>query len=331
MGSELLTTGSIVAAFLAGGVALFAPCCIVFLAPSYLAGAVKNRRWRLLPLTFLFAAGLALVLVPITLGMSLLAGAIARYHAPLYYAGGALMIALALLALSGRMWSLPSILRAPDTTKGDSASFFALGVFSGVASSCCAPVLAGVMTLSALSGSAAGGLVLGLAYVFGMVFPLFVMALVWDRARLGEKKFLRARPVRFRIGGRVIATNSLNLVVAVGFTVMGGFIIALANDRDMTGGTELQDKASNILTTVFLRIQDWLSPVPEPILGLMLLALVGVFVLATLAGRRRGGDIDVPDDSPTSDSPAELADATADPGSASVTGSRPETPPTTRH
>ena len=49
--------------FFAGGVALFAPCCIVFLAPSYLAGAVKNRRWRLLPLTFLFAAGLAVVLV----------------------------------------------------------------------------------------------------------------------------------------------------------------------------------------------------------------------------------------------------------------------------
>jgi cytochrome c-type biogenesis protein len=50
---------------------LFAPCCNVFLAPSYMAAAVKNRRWRLLPLTFVFAAGLALVLVPITLGMSL--------------------------------------------------------------------------------------------------------------------------------------------------------------------------------------------------------------------------------------------------------------------
>jgi cytochrome c-type biogenesis protein len=36
---DLLTTGSVLAAFLAGGVALFAPCCIVFLAPSYLAGA----------------------------------------------------------------------------------------------------------------------------------------------------------------------------------------------------------------------------------------------------------------------------------------------------
>ena len=84
MGAELLATGSILAAFFAGGVALFAPCCIVFLAPSYLAAAAKNERWRLLPLTFVFAAGLALVLVPITLGASLLAGAIAKYHVPLY-------------------------------------------------------------------------------------------------------------------------------------------------------------------------------------------------------------------------------------------------------
>ncbi|WP_448059224.1 cytochrome c biogenesis CcdA family protein [Cellulomonas hominis] len=305
MGSELLTTGSVIAAFFAGGVALFAPCCIVFLAPSYLAGAVKNRRWRLLPLTFIFAAGLALVLVPITLGMSLLAGAIARYHAPLYYAGGVLMLTLAALALSGRMWSLPSFLRAPDTTRGDSASFFALGVFSGIASSCCAPVLAGVMTLSALSGSAIGGLTLGLAYVFGMVFPLFVMALVWDRARLGEKKLVRARLVRLRVRGRVLVTNTLNLAVAVGFTVMGVFIIALADDADMTGGTAAQDSIARTLTDVFLRIQDWASPVPEPVLGLALLALAAVFVLATLAGRRRRPTTEPDDDDqlPVPDAP----------------------------
>lgn len=290
MGTELLTTGSIIAAFFAGGVALFAPCCIVFLAPSYLAGAVKNRRWRLLPLTFIFAAGLALVLVPITLGMSLLSGAIARYHGPLYIAGGILMIALAVLALSGKMWSLPSVLRAPDTSRGDSASFFALGVFSGVASSCCAPVLAGVMTLSVLSGSPAGGLALGLAYVFGMVFPLFVMALIWDKAKLGEKKFLRAKLVRMRVAGRVVVTNTVNIAVAVGFTIMGVFIIALADDTDMTGGTRAQDMAASTLTDVFLAVQRFVSPVPEPVLGLGLLALVGLFVWATLSERRRRAD-----------------------------------------
>ncbi|NMR21570.1 cytochrome c biogenesis protein CcdA [Cellulomonas fimi] len=287
MGTELLTTGSILAAFLAGGVALFAPCCIVFLAPSYLAGAVKNRRWRLLPLTFVFAAGLAVVLVPITLGMGLLAGAIARYHQPLYYVGGALMIALAGLALSGKMWSLPSFLRAPDTSRGDSASFFALGVFSGIASSCCAPVLAGVMTLSVLSGSPIGGLALGLTYVFGMVFPLFIMALVWDKARLGEKKFLQAKPVRVRLAGRVLVTNTLNVAVAIGFVIMGGFVIALSGSTEMTGGSAFQDGASRLLTDVFARVQTWLAPVPEILLGLGLLAVVAAFVWATLAGRRR--------------------------------------------
>ncbi len=116
MGTELLATGSVLAAFFAGAVALFAPCCIVFLAPSYLAAAVKNNRWRLLPLTFVFAAGLALVLVPITLGVSLIAGAIAMYHTPLYWAGGLLMIGLGILAFTGRMWSMPAMLKAPDTT-----------------------------------------------------------------------------------------------------------------------------------------------------------------------------------------------------------------------
>ena len=298
MGS-LLTTGSVLAAFLAGGVALFAPCCIVFLAPSYMAVAVKNRRWRLLPLTFVFAAGLALVLVPITLGMSLVASAIANYHAPLYYAGGALMLALAVFTLPGRMVSLPSFLRAPDTARGDTGSFFALGVFSGIASSCCAPVLAGVMALSALSGSAIGGISLGLAYTFGMVFPLFLMALAWDRFRLGERRFLRARPVRIRVAGKVLVTNTVNLAVAAGFAVMGGFVIYLANTGQMTGGPGFQVAIGKGLERVFVRIETWSDPVPEPVLGLAVLALAAVFVLATLRDRRRGTPVDDTDDETT--------------------------------
>jgi cytochrome c-type biogenesis protein len=282
---DLLTTGSVLAAFFAGGVALFAPCCIVFLAPSYLAVAVKNRRWRLLPLTFVFTAGLALVLVPITLGMSLVASAIANYHQPLYYAGGALMLMLAGFTVSGRMISLPSFLRAPDTRGGDSASFFALGVFSGIASSCCAPVLAGVMTLSALSGSALGGITLGLAYTFGMVFPLFVMALAWDRYRLGERRWLRAKPLRIRVAGRTLATNTVNLAVAVAFAVMGGFVIWLAGSAQMTAGPGFQVTVGKGLERLFTRIETWVDPVPEPVLGLAVLALAAIFVFATLRDR----------------------------------------------
>ncbi|HET8680452.1 MAG TPA: cytochrome c biogenesis protein CcdA [Micromonosporaceae bacterium] len=282
----LLTTGSVLAAFFAGMVALFAPCCIVFLAPSYLAAAVRSRRWRLLPLTFVFAAGLALVMVPITLGMSLVAGAIARYHAPLYYAGGALLLLLAAYSLSGRMWSLPRFLRAPDTRSGDSGSFFALGVFSGIASSCCAPVLAGVMTLSALAGSPAGGTLLGLAFVLGMTFPLFTMAMVWDRLGLRDRPWRSARPVRLRLAGRTLVTNTVNLAVAVAFATMGGFVIYLAGAEQMTTGPGFQAAIGRWLSRRFEQVQQWLDPVPEPVLGLAVLAVAAVFVWATLTDRR---------------------------------------------
>ena len=284
--TDLLTTGSVLAAFFAGGVALFAPCCIVFLAPSYLAVAVKNRRWRLLPLTLVFAAGLGLVLVPLTLGMSLLAAAIARYHQILYTAGGILMLALAAWSLTGRMWSLPSFLRTPDTRRGDTASFFALGVFSGIASACCAPVLVGVMTLSALSGSPIGGLALGIAYVFGMVFPLLVMALLWDRFRLGERRFLQAKPVTIRLPRQhVLHTNTINVGVAIAFAIMGVFVLYLADTGSMTSGPGFQVAIGSGLSVVFAQLQQWLAPVPEPVLGLGLLLLAAGFIWATL--RRR--------------------------------------------
>ena len=283
---NLLASGSVVAAFFAGGVALFAPCCIVFLAPGYLALAARNHRWRLLPLTFAFTAGLALVLVPITLGISLVAASIARFHAPLYYAGGTLMLALAALALSGRMWSMPRFLPDPDAGRGDSASFFAFGVFSGIASSCCAPVLAGVMTLSALSGTPGGGIVLGLAYVFGMTFPLLVMALAWDKLHLSERRLLRARAVRLHLAGRTLVTSTVNIAVAAGFAAMAGFVFYLAGAGRMTGGPGFQVAIGRVLSRVFRRIEIWTAPVPEAVLGLALLALAAVFVVAALRGRR---------------------------------------------
>ena len=183
---------------------------------------------------------------------------------------------------------MPSVLRAPDTSRGDTATFFSLGVFSGIASSCCAPVLAGVMTLSALSGNPLGGLVLGLAFVFGMVIPLFVMALAWDTARLDERRWGRARPIRFTLAGHTLHTNTVNLLVAVAFVVMGVWVIALAGSASMTGqGTWFQLAAADWVTRAAQMVLDVLAPLPEPVLGLALLALAGTFVWGSLRDRRR--------------------------------------------
>jgi hypothetical protein len=149
------------------------------------------------------------------------------------------------------------------------------------------PVLAGVMALSALSGTPGGGVVLGLAYVFGMVFPLFAMALAWDKLHLSERRFGRARPVRLRIAGRTLVTSTVNIAVAVGFVVMAGFVYYLAGAGRMTGGPGFQVAIGRALARVFRRIEVWTAPVPEAVLGLALLALAAIFVVTALHGRHR--------------------------------------------
>lgn len=67
MDSSLLFGGSVIVAMIAGTVALFAPCCISVMLPSYFASAFQNRR-KLVAMTFLFAAGIATIVLPIALG-----------------------------------------------------------------------------------------------------------------------------------------------------------------------------------------------------------------------------------------------------------------------
>jgi len=284
----LLVGGSIIAAFFAGAIALFSPCCVVFLLPAYLATAVKNRRWRLLPLTLIFAAGIAVVLLPVMLGVGVLSNTLQRWHTPLYYLGGVLLLTFAVLSVLGRSWHLPSFVRSPDLERGgDTGGIFALGVFSGVASSCCAPVLAGVMTLSALSSSLLGSLALGLAYVFGMSFPLFLTALFWDRYKLGEKRFLQAKPVSLSVAGRTIATNTMNLVAAAAFGIMGFIVLVLAANGNTTATPGFQRAIGRWLTSALIRVEGWLDPIPEPVLVVGLLAVAAYFVAASLRDRDR--------------------------------------------
>jgi len=275
---------SLLAAFVAGAVALFAPCCIVFMFPAYLGAAVRNRRWRLVPFTFVFAAGLALVLVPVTLGVGLLTRPLLRYHALIYSFGGLLMLAMAAFAVTGKTWSLPMLKGSPDLQRTDSAGVFALGVFSGAASSCCAPVLAGVVTMSAVAPSLPMAAVIGLAYVFGMVFPLLVMTLVWDRSGLRQSRRIRGKDIHWSLWGRRFHTNTLNLVAAVAMGAMGLLFVFLA----VTGASLVSQTQAGVagwIEDLLKPVVDFLAPIPN---WLGALALVGFAVGAVvLSGRER--------------------------------------------
>jgi len=288
--------GSLTAAFFAGVIALFAPCCIVFMFPSYLSVAVKNRRNRLVPLTFVYAAGISVVLLPVTLGVSALSRSLLRFHGPLYAIGGSLLMVLAILAVTGRTWMLPVMARSPDVRRTDTGGVFALGVFSGAASACCAPVLAGVATLSAVSPSLLQSAAMGLAYVFGMVFPLVILTVIWDRAGLATRPRLRGRIVRWRLGPMKFITNTFDIFAAALFSIMGVVLWIVA----ITGAsvaTSFQADFALWLEDRFSLIVDLLDPVPQPVIGVLLLSTAVGSVVFT--GRRSAAAQDQ-SDRPTS-------------------------------
>ncbi len=283
--------GSLAAAFFAGVVALFAPCCIVFMFPSYLSVAVKNRRSRLVPLTFVYAAGISLVLLPVTLGVGALSRSLIRFHGPLYATGGTLLLVLAVLAVTGRTWMLPIMGGAPDVRRTDTGGVFALGVFSGAASACCAPVLAGVVTLSAVSPSLVQSTAMGFAYVFGMVFPLVILTVIWDRAGLADRPRVRGRIVRWHVGAKNFITNTFDLVAAALFSAMGVLLwmVAITGASVTTG---FQTDAGVWLEGRFQLITDLLEPIPEALIGVVLVSVaVGAVVLT---GRRSSRGTDEP-------------------------------------
>lgn len=273
----LFLGGTLLAAFVAGSVALFAPCCIVVMFPAYLAAAVRHNRWRLVPLTLVFAAGVATVLVPVTLGVGVLTSSLLRYHSLLYAGGAVLLLVLAAIAASGATWSLPFLRSSPDLSRTDSAGVYSLGVFSGAASACCAPVLAGVLTLSAVSPSLAAAAGTGLAYVFGMVFPLVLLTLVWDRLR-PEGFNPGSRPVTWGLGTRRFTTTVAGMVTAAMFTVMAA-ILAVVAATGSSLASPLQARIGTGLEDTLAPVLDRLAWLPDPVVGLVLVAVaVGAVV-----------------------------------------------------
>src|SRR3989338_7869920 len=149
--TTLITSISLITAFFGGMVALFAPCCITFLLPSYLANVFPEKR-RVVWMTLIFGLGIATILVPVALGIRAVGLLFQNYHTQTYVIGGLFMIALGVMELTGRKITLPMLHLTIDVNKRhDPWSIYLLGIFSGLTTSCCTPVLAGGLALSFLS------------------------------------------------------------------------------------------------------------------------------------------------------------------------------------
>lgn len=259
-------------------VAFFAPCCAGVMMPAYLAAIGGGRRLRVARLTAVYVAGVALVVLPITLGAAVLSSYVSNWHAQLFAVGGLMMIAVAVALWRGTM--LPIGVPQPKLT-GSTLSVLGLGIFSGAATACCAPVLAGAIALSATSGTVAGGLLLGTAYVAGMMAPLIPLALVYGKA----KKRVRDPKVTLRLAGR---SKRIGLAALGGSVVFAGFgilFVALA----LTGNSDTAPGFQTAIGRRLRELSDVLDDVPNVISLPVLLAVLAAFTYAIV---RKDGETD---------------------------------------
>ena len=267
----LLLGGSLAAAFAAGMVAFFAPCCAGVMLPAYLAAVGGGRRLRTARLTALYVAGLALVVLPITLGAAAVASLVSRWHPQLFTVGGLMMIGVAVVLWRGSMLAVH--LPQPKLS-GSAVSVLGLGAFSGAATACCAPVLAGAIALSATTATVAGGLALGVAYVAGMMAPLIPVALVWGRARtkVGDPK------ITLRAGSHAKRIGVIRLAGVVIFAGFGLLFIGLA----LTGNSNTAPGFQKAMGTWMRQAAVYIGHVPNVVSLPILAAVLGGFVFAVV-------------------------------------------------
>ena len=255
---ETLIIASLITAFVAGIAALFAPCCITVLLPSYLGSIFREKRTVLL-MTFVFFLGLLTVFLPLGMGAAGLGKMLSKFHDPIFIIGGIFFSILGVSILLGRHFSMPFSVH-PKLKVTNAGSVFTLGIFSGFATLCCAPVLAGVIALSILPNSIFWGGLYSVVYVLGMVAPLFLIAYLLDKKNFVQKLMESNKGVSYSIGGKLINLAIADLISGATFFLMGIFILYLAKTNQLTmGGGEFQTKINIYLNQLVQIITGWLK------------------------------------------------------------------------
>lgn len=248
---------SLLASFIAGMVALFAPCCISFLLPAYFANVFKEKKWVVL-MTFIYSLGIFTIMLPIVLGAKALSQLFFRMHDQTYIIGGLFLIFVGFGALLGFKLPMPHF---KFTKKADDPlSTYILGIISGITSACCAPVLIGVITLTTLNPSIIQALLVGFFYVLGMVTPLYLASLFIDQRNILEKPLFRktVREVAFLGEMHVITvSNLISFLMFVGIGLLTIFLSLsgkLAMHQSEQGVTQMIQNTAISITALVKQI-----------------------------------------------------------------------------
>jgi len=277
---EIIIGTSLIAAFIAGVAALFAPCCVTVLLPSYF-GSIFREKKKVFLMTFIFFLGILTVFLPLGLGISTLGQIFSRYHRQIFSVAGTFFLILGALLLTGKRMAMPWNFH-PKLQGYNAGSVYLLGILSGVATTCCAPVLAGVLAMSVLPGSMVWGLVYTLSYVLGMVVPLFFLSIFLDRVHLTEKLMSVKKVLEFNFRGRVARVTVPELISGITFLVMGAITLYWAWVGNVTTHSDVQVSVNIFLTKINTALTKLTGGIPEFVWAMAFFALFALIIFSAI-------------------------------------------------
>lgn len=246
------------AAFLGGVLALISPCSALLL-PSFFAYAFQ-RTSQLMGRTVLFYLGLLITLVPLGMGSSAATSLFYGHREAMILAAGWLIVGLGTVQILGGGFAFgPAVrLQRRMAGRGGLVSVVGLGAAYGLAGFCSGPILGAVLTVAAVGGKPLRGGALLAVYALGMAAPMFVLALLWDRFRLGGRRWLRGKA--FHIGP--FHVHSTMLASGLLFVGVGALFLVYDGTAGITGAFGLSDTTSTEMAAqqwiTGLRVPDWL-------------------------------------------------------------------------
>lgn len=253
-------------ALAAGVLALLSPCSALLL-PSFFAYAFTTRS-ALVARTSVFYVGLLVTLVPLGTGAAWASQVFYGHRAVLIAVAGWAIIVLGVVQVLGGSFAVPFADRLQSwagrhgSGRGGYVSTLVLGAVYGLAGFCSGPVLGAILTLAATRSNPVGGALLLAVYALGMAVPLFVLAALWDRFRLGERRWLRGRMLHLG----PVTVHSTALVSGLLFIAIGALFLRFDGTAGIVGvlglgdTTDLEVTAQNAVTSATAGFPIWVLP-----------------------------------------------------------------------
>ncbi|MBI2072493.1 MAG: sulfite exporter TauE/SafE family protein [Gemmatimonadetes bacterium] len=222
-------------AFLAGVLSFLSPC-VLPLVPSYVSfitglslDEVGERRWTALTHALLFILGFTLIFVALGATATGLGRLLNYNQVWLERVGGALIILFGVYLLGGFRWMFLERERRvhiQDKPLGYLGSVLVGLAFGAGWTPCIGPILGSILLYTSTQAGLREGIVLLLAYSFGLAVPFVLAAVAVERFIEWFRRYRKYIPLTTRLSGALLV--AVGLLVATGyFSLLAGWLQAL--------------------------------------------------------------------------------------------------------